>query len=434
MSYLSDTSSTCSAPPLTPSPHQTLSPPSASHSHHADFSSPTTYTLVSPPDSLRRYSSALKQRMTAGLTAAMKDLKDDRGGPERKFDVEYGYDENPIDRHVMLHLTPRTVPEKPKAVPELGLLPLPNTAATQAAMSSLEKKKSKKTKREREIVRLHQVRVIESQSEQDVFDDGRFEDAEENDEEMLACSSSPAEADGDDDDLIDQDPVPMRYRPGLIHFHRSNSSTLTRPSYSRMNSNVSTTSNVSMPSEASFEAVRAEDIVSMYGGANSCEDMDEDMKCIEVEDEQLEEYQGRASMESTDTRETLRPYSSYTETLHVISNRSSSSPLTYVPAPVPIAITAPAPVYSALPSPPPPPQQQQQQREPPHLHSRPSLLRPRPRHSAHPYDTDGRSLSEDGGAEPEWLAGRTVSERMVAQAGLRCQRQRVGTVRAGVGR
>ncbi|WWD22705.1 hypothetical protein CI109_107198 [Kwoniella shandongensis] len=410
MSYFSDTSSSGSAPPLTPSPTSATHPP-------IDYSSPTPYTLVSPPDSLRQYSSALKQRMTAGLTAAMKDLKDDRGGPERKFDVEYGYDENPIDRHVMMHLTPRKLPERSKAVPELGLLPLAPTTTTTTSTKKMDNAPQ---------VQVH-VRMLGTR--QDVFDE-RFQDA---DTEMLGSSPSSRTENGmddDDNDLIDQDPVPMRYRPGLIHFHRSNSSSLARPSYSRMNSNVSTGSNVSMMSEASFEAVRAEDIVSMYGGASGTKD---DEKMNDNDNDEEQEYIGRSSMESTESRETLRPTSSSCDyTLRVRSTHSSSSSLTFVP-PVPITIT-PAP---AVPSP--APVQSQQRQHAPSLHSRPSLLRPRPRVSAaHPYDNNtdnagGRTFSKDGG-EPEWLAGRTVSERMVAQAGLRCQRQRVGTVRAGAAR
>ncbi|KAK4685947.1 hypothetical protein P7C73_g4187, partial [Tremellales sp. Uapishka_1] len=86
-------SSTCSssAPPCTPL---------------ESASSRTPPNLTTPPDSssLQRYTDALKAKMTLGMAAAMAELKDDRGGPERRFDVEYGYDEDPFERYTQLHL------------------------------------------------------------------------------------------------------------------------------------------------------------------------------------------------------------------------------------------------------------------------------------------------------------------------------------------
>ncbi|WVW81300.1 hypothetical protein I302_103291 [Kwoniella bestiolae CBS 10118] len=375
MSYFSDTSSTCSAvPPLTPSPSQ--------HEPHSDnnnlYSSPTPYDLTSPPASLRNYSSALMRQMSAGLKEAMKDLKDDRGGPERKFDVEYGYDEDPIERHVRLFLTPRrtNTNSKPqgKGMPELGLLPAATVPQPTKPTHQL-------------ITKGPATEPRPSSNERDI--------------NML--TSSPNMKDQDRDAL-------QKFRPGLIHFHRTNSSSSSssslnppRPAYSRMSSTMSSGSNVSMASEASFEAVKAEDIVSMYGGFGSSSGQKEDpfeydyseyynqtpggVPGGEEGELELEVGLGRTSILSTAsdmTSSTIRPDHTYTQ--------PRLSP--------------------AL-----PPQQQQQQR-PPTLPARPSFFRKRSR--VHPYETPDSSEVE----EPPWLADRTMSEQMVAQAGLRCQRQR----------
>ena len=90
----SSASSTSCATPLTPT-----------HSHNLPTSS---------PELLRQYSSALKERMRAGLAVAMNDLRHDKfpasSSRRPSLDSVYGAvapDEDPIDRHVRLYLTPR---------------------------------------------------------------------------------------------------------------------------------------------------------------------------------------------------------------------------------------------------------------------------------------------------------------------------------------
>ncbi|WWC97537.1 hypothetical protein V866_004421 [Kwoniella sp. B9012] len=368
MSYFSDTSSTYSAaPPLTPSP------PQHDSQHHSNpYSSPTPYDPISPPASLRNYSSALIRQMSAGLKEAMKDLKDDRGGPERKFDVEYGYDEDPIDRHVRLFLTPRRNLENQKlqtqgkGLPELGLFP--TATAPQPSKAA-----------------QHQNQKIPATEPRPTPNDN-----------MLISSS----------DTKDQDTL-QRFQPGLIHFHRTNSTASSsssldppRPGFSRMSSSMSSGSAVSILSEASFEAVKAEDIVSMYGGfATSTSSQKEDPFEYDYqqeeegleEDIELEVGLARTSIFSTTSTITVKPDYPQTQQQQQY-NQPRLSP-TFAP---------------------------QQQQRAPTLPSRPSLFRKRSR--VHPYETPVESPSEM--EEPPWLANRTISEQMVAQAGLRVQRQR----------
>ncbi|WVF66571.1 hypothetical protein IAT40_001311 [Kwoniella sp. CBS 6097] len=502
MSYFSDSSSTCTAPPLTPSPyhhHQhASSSSSSSHSHSHSFSSPTPYTPNSPPDPLKQYSSALKMKMSAGLTAAMRDLKDDRGGPERKFDAEYGYDEDPIERHVRLFLTPRKVPDRSRAVPELGLGMRPMVLNEPATAPPAERARTRISTikqgvnqvasgsgsfpaRER-LVPSTAPRASASASvtvpppssqhaegptpKERTISDQDEGTAREMQMEigMLAPPSDTEYA------MLDEDPVPAKFRPGLIHFHRSNSSSLDppRPGFSRFDSDVSTGSSMS---EASFEAVRAEDIVSMYGGfgVGSGSGTTPTSKASEGEDDpfglELEEHMGRASMDSTDTYSTIRAQAS---SAHIGSARPA------IPAQAQALKVYPQPAsqyntntYTAHPQ-----HQHQYQSQPPHFPSRPSFTRKRSR--VHPYETStlaplssinassdtGLSVNDHGnprrtpgssggltpdefggtgtgigigiaGEEPAWLSNRTVSEQMVAMAGLRCQRQRAGVSRGG---
>ncbi|WVR03062.1 hypothetical protein IAU60_000051 [Kwoniella sp. DSM 27419] len=435
MSYFSDTSSTFSAPPLTPSPRHA----SSSIHHHGmpaglshALSSPSLSTFggegtESPPERIRQYSSALKVKMSAGLTAAMRDLKDDRGGPERKFDAEYGYDEDPIERHVRLFLTPRKVPENSKAMPELGLLPA--TAPPAGYMDH----------RAAQVVRAE--RLVPSTAPRPLARSAPLTRTESDQEgHMLA----PAPASHDDlGGAAEIDGMPARFRPGLIHFHRSNSSSLgaPRPPFSRMGSDVSTGSNTSMMSEASFEAVRAEDIISMYGSSGtpagpstSSASMGRRGSLLSREDPfglELDEEcdMARASMMSTETETTVQAAGS-PERRHESAFAPQDS-LNEFPQPSQYTFGTPA--------------------VPPPLSQRPSLLRKRSR--PHPYDKDplamtpvGSSHGADASAyaasrrtpgstlaspllddvEPAWLKNRTTSETMVAMAGLRCQRQRAG--------
>ncbi|KAK6904734.1 hypothetical protein I204_06668 [Kwoniella mangroviensis CBS 8886] len=371
MSYFSDNSSTCSAaPPLTPSP------PQHDSQHHSNpYSSPTPYDPTSPPASLRNYSSALVRQMSAGLKEAMKDLKDDRGGPERKFDVEYGYDEDPIERHVRLFLTPRRNLENQKlkrqgqGLPELGLFPTGTVPQPSKAPQ-------------------HQNQRIPATEPRPSCPN----------DNMLISSS----------DMKDQETL-QRFQPGLIHFHRTNSTASSsssldppRPGFSRMSSSMSSGSGVSMLSEASFEAVKAEDIVSMYGGFTTSSQKEDPFEYDyqsypetqqegegEEEDIELEAGLGRTSIFSTSSTMTVKP--------DYIQRQQQYNQPRLSPSIVP-----------------------QQQQRAPTLSSRPSLFRKRSR--VHPYETNAESPS--GMEEPPWLANRTISEQMVAQAGLRVQRQR----------
>ncbi|WWC67294.1 uncharacterized protein I206_101202 [Kwoniella pini CBS 10737] len=413
-SYFSDNSSTCSAPPLTPSFHHHSVDPDV---HDHVYSTPTLSDSTSPPASIRNYSSDLVRKMSAGLTAAMKDLRDDRGGPERKFDVEYGYDEDPIERHVRLFLTPRKVPNQstPKGLPELGLRPplqpssVPQPRSSQSNLVDL----SNPDNSFKAVPATEPRHLQQSQTN------------------MLASRSHISE---EKYSTVEEDSLPSKFRPGLIHFHRSNStyssssssSSLNppRPAYSRMNTTMSNASSVSLMSEASFEAVKAEDIVSMYGAftststSNQKEDpfefdfgnQDLDYQ-YQYEEDELEIGLGRTSMISTDTMDTIvpsqQPQSENQLPLDDLSGYSQQ---------------ALAPIQ-----------------RPATLPSRPSLFRKRSR--VHPYDNPSgiaplsNNLSgpitpnKEYDEVPAWLTNRTISEQMVAQAGLRCQRQRAGVNR-----
>lgn len=265
-------------------------------SHHGPSSSPTTHPLATPPSTLRQYGTALKAQMRAGMKQAMAELKDEGREPERQFDVEFGYDdEDPIERHVKQFLSPR---------------------------------KADKGRRRRLV--------------------------DDEDENM---------SDLEDAEIIDlNSPMPDSakrlgpFQPGLIHFRKS-----VRPAapFARHDSGNSTPgSGGSGLSEASFEAIRTEDYVSMYGNER--------------------------------------------DRLSFLSTSTASSAATVI-----------AP-------------------RPPQLGTRPSLLRPRPR--AQPYPEGRRQREHSGemarglsggvGDEEDWLSGRTISETMVAKAGLKCQRGR----------
>lgn len=183
----------------------------------------------------------------------------------------------------------------------------------------------------------------------------------------LGASSASQAMDIDEDE-------PQPFRPTLLHFARTNSSSTRSgiPNFARGDSTVSD-SNCETPgsnwSEASFEAIKSEDYISLYGETRRGDDKD------------------RASMVSSASRDTI------------------------------VAVTSRSTLTST---------------------SRPSLLRPRPR--AHPYPAEekvggGRQREVSGGRgtgemleveEEEWMAGRSMSEMMVAQAGIRCQKGRQG--------
>ncbi|KAL7418610.1 hypothetical protein Q5752_007068 [Cryptotrichosporon argae] len=90
---MSVSSSTSSAPPLTPT-----------SSTFASSSSPLSPHVLTPPASLRVYSTSLRAHLTAGWRAALLAAAPEaaRGADaderaRRRKDVEYGYDEDPFD-------------------------------------------------------------------------------------------------------------------------------------------------------------------------------------------------------------------------------------------------------------------------------------------------------------------------------------------------
>jgi hypothetical protein len=44
--------------------------------------------------------------MKAGLASAQREHRGDRGGPERAFDTEYGFDVDPFETHACLFFKP----------------------------------------------------------------------------------------------------------------------------------------------------------------------------------------------------------------------------------------------------------------------------------------------------------------------------------------
>ena len=245
--------------------------------------------------------------MRLGMNQAMAELMDEAREPERQFDVEFGHDdEDPIERHVKLHLTPRKVP----GFESLG-------SRRKRLEVGIEEDETMSDEEEAEILNLNSPMLFDN--------DGRG-----------------------------------HFQPGLIHFRRSSRSVAIPAPFARSDTAASTPSSSTARSDASFEAIKADDYVSMYGGLD--------------------------------------------DRLSTIPSRTISSSDT-VKSP-PLAPT-----------------------------SRPSLLRPRPR--AHPYPEGGRQREHSGEMtkipnggieenEEDWLAGRTISETMVAKAGLRCQRGRTG--------
>lgn len=251
------------------------------------------------------------------MTAAMADMHDDTREAERCFDKEFGYaDEDPIERHVKLHLTP------PKA---------------QLAKHGY--------KAEQQRLEVEEV-LIQPMME-------------------------------------NEDSDPPIFRPGLIQFQRTHSSSRrSLPSFGGSNESASTgetTSNASTPfgngtdtpgsafSEASFEVIKPEDVYSLYGPR----------------------YQSTISASAAlgvvgpDRHSHWSTYSSF-------STSSTATDSTVRAA-------------------------------------RPTMGRQRSRQNPYAREKEGDlgklgagSMEEDN----DWLNGRTVSERMIAQAGISCQRGR----------
>ncbi|AAW41020.1 hypothetical protein CNBA4430 [Cryptococcus deneoformans B-3501A] len=391
MTSFSDTSS-ASPLPVTPSSSRRAPSPVVAASSLAthDLSTPVSSgPYITPPPSLRLYSSALKEKMAAGMTAAMRELKGDRDGRERKYDVEYGYDEDPIERHVKLFLTPRTAirPDRPR--PSLSHL---STSASIRPVSAPPAVKSAKLRVTDDGYGVNMT----------VDDSQRIELAvsDESDTEMLAASPS----------TVGQSPVLTRERdsfvPGLIKFHRAypSSSSLMppRPDAWRTDSTGSTASSIA--SEASFEAIKAEDMVSLYGGGGGVKRAEGPFHEETYWGDESEWGFNRASMLSTSTNETVRPAKTPkrtpTSTVH-----TSSPTATLACSLLPRATLSPAP------------------------HQQPPPRRPGCSQQMSAASDDGRSIDGLGDLsmenDPVWLKERTLSEKMVLQAGLRSQRQRV---------
>ncbi|KIR50805.1 hypothetical protein I315_06747 [Cryptococcus gattii Ru294] len=393
MSSFSDTSS-ASALPVTPSssrrvPSPVVTASSSSLATH-DLSTPVSLgPYITPPPSLRLYSSALKAKMAAGMTAAMRELKDDRGRPMRKRDVEFGYDEDPIERHVKLFLTPRTATRPDRPRPSLSH---PSAISTIRPVSAPPAVKSAK------------LCVTDDGYDANVTVDytQRTEHAvlEESNTEMLAASPS----------TVGQSSASIRDRdsfvPGLIKFHRAypSSSSLMppRPDAWRTDSTGSTASSIA--SEASFEAIKAEDMASLYGGGAGVKRAEGPFDEETYWGDESEWGFSRASMLSTSTNETVRPAKTPkrtpTSTVH-----TSSPTATLACSLLPRAKLSPA-LYQRLPP-----------------------RRPGCSQQIGAGSDDGRSVDGLGDLsmenDPIWLKERTLSEKMVLQAGLRSQRQRV---------
>lgn len=321
--------------------------------------SPTDTETSSPPSTLRQYSSALKAIMTQGMTAAMADMRDDTREAERCFDKEFGYsDEDPIERHVKLYLTP------PKAqmlhVRDIG---------SKYQVAELQRQL------EVEEVLIHPQKALDDSTSMDMESD------------------------------LDNPPC---FRPGLIQFQRTHSGTrrslptfgmLRADSSGEITSGTSGTSGTSTPfgdgmdtpgsafSEASFEVMKPEDVMSLYGYRYQHQHPHQ-------HSHQLQSFPGISSSSSLDVHVTAPGRIS---TLSTFSTTSTATDTT-IPA---HTGTFSKPV-------------------------RPAMGRPRSR--PNPYarerDTGDPTKLTPGDEGEEWLNGRTVSEQMIAQAGLISQRGR----------
>ncbi|WVQ82923.1 hypothetical protein IAT38_005059 [Cryptococcus sp. DSM 104549] len=492
MSYFSDTSSCSSALPLTPSSTHHPSPPPA-HPVPGVASTPDApVPYLTPPPSLRLYSHALKARMAQGMTAAMRELKDDRGGPERQLDAEYGYDEDPIERHVKLHLTPRTEPPRRPPRPKhglsvMGLAPqggspksagvaggaggrlhvtMDDGGAEMLAVSGVMMGADVDDVDMEETPRTKQTPAFPASSSSSY--------PSTHNTEMLVSSPSPLHSYLPLEDL----PSPLAsttiatattaaavhrssFVPGLIQFHRSSSLLAApgRPDAARMDSNGST---ASMQSEASFEAVKAEDMVSLYGGAgpsaavgasagvrraegpfvvhdmNVDWDMSPSTTSTDLADPRASLI-SEATLRPTKTPK-LGPASSIHFSLPSPCNHADLHSLHQRP-PTPYTSLLPSALAATPPPLPPVPTLKGVGARSPGVRRRPAP----PATLGTASDDGGRPTGEasalgfgsgtprggagSGDGEPAWLKERTLSEKMVAQAGLRCQRQRAGVRR-----
>lgn len=360
-----------SLPPATPSPRAPALPHSPSSG---------SLSMSTPPESLREYSSAMRARMTVAWAAALKDLKDD-GYPSvasRRLDPEFGFDEDPIERHVRKFLSPNTKRREMEAK-GLGI----------------------------------QVKVdldveIGGDGDASMRDDHRGDGSRSKGREEVMMD--------DIDDHAGQDvDVDVAFHPGLIDFGKPPppGARLSRPPLPSWLSRTSTTTSLepntpgsgSTFSDASFEAASNEDYINMYGRDSDLEMQGQGhgqsgpipgpsslgrIKSISSRD--------RTSMASISTTTSTATFGS---TITSLSTSTVTAAGSAVPVSVPVSIS---PI-------------------------RPGLARPRPRvRPLRPHPFDGtptkpspRHVQEDDSGMEEWLDGRTVSETMVATAGLRCQ-------------
>ncbi|KAK1921202.1 hypothetical protein DB88DRAFT_92921 [Papiliotrema laurentii] len=348
----------CSSPTSRPSSMLDSSP--------SALSPISTSSLTTPPASLRQYSTALKAMMAQGMSAAMADMQDDTREAERSFDMEFGYDdEDPIERHVRMHLTPsrvKVVDRRPRGV--VGQ----NIEETMA-------QRQQQQQQQQQQPQLHEPEAL-------------IHTTEEQGQEM--------------DEAVDN---PKHFRPGLIHFHRTHSSNRrTMPCFTSFTSSDATSnggSGASTPfgdeadtpgsmwSEASFEAIKPEDVASLYGLPYPANNSSGSFV-----------YPFPASGLSA-------PFEHGEKPIDRTSILSTSSTCT--------ALSSASTVTDSTCKP-----------------SRPPLGRPRPRTGPYPGSVGERqkerehavqigAIAEDDEA---WMEGRTISEQMILQAGVRCQRGR----------
>ncbi|WVN88532.1 uncharacterized protein L203_103743 [Cryptococcus depauperatus CBS 7841] len=197
MSWSSDISSISSALPATP----TASP----QIHSPLGSSDDWRARQTPPPSLQLYSSALKAKMAEGMAVAIQGLESGRRRGRYGNDEE----EDPIERHVRLYLTPQTATRAQH--PRRALCHLASDRSVSAPPT----------------VTSHAV---------DVTLGGTSRKGDQHHEKLAASPS-----------------IPEPFVPGLLDFMPR------RPDVWRVDS----TSTVS--SEASFEAINAEDMFRLYG-------------------------------------------------------------------------------------------------------------------------------------------------------------------------
>ena len=188
------------------------------------------------------------------MDAAISDMQDDTRQTERQFDIEFGYDdEDPIERHVRLYLTPKK-----------------RRASKESADAKASTKNQEQEQAVEEADMLHVDVEMDASSASSAGPSMRRE-------AMMVDLTSPVPT-----------PAPA-FRPGLLHFQRSSrgslpSLTTSTPSFTRTVSSSSTPFGFDLErvvrcsddtpgssfSESSFEAIRTDDWASLYGSAG-CE-------------------------------------------------------------------------------------------------------------------------------------------------------------------